>query len=103
MTTNTLSEPIKFADDTSFIISSKQSDNFHTRLDIVLSQMRTWFSGKKLALNLDKTNTIKFIMYNSLQCTLSAGYNVKDTEESVNTKFLGLQIDNQFILLIFTV
>jgi hypothetical protein len=48
-----------------------------------------------LALNLDKTN-IKFVKNNSAQYPLCTGYDEKYIEESVNTKFLGLQTDNHF-------
>jgi hypothetical protein len=51
--------------------------------------------GFKLTLNLDKTYTIKSIKKNSPKYALSIGYVEKCIEESVNTKFLGLQIDNQ--------
>jgi hypothetical protein len=44
----------------------------------------------KLVLNLDETNIIKFITV----CDLKIGYDDKYIEESINTKFLGLQIDN---------
>jgi hypothetical protein len=54
-----------------------------------------WFTANKLALNLDKTNIIKFITNNSPQLALSIGYYGKYIQESVNTKFLGLQIDNR--------
>jgi hypothetical protein len=47
-----------------------------------------------VALNLDKANIIKFITNNSPQYALSIGYKGKSIEGSVNTKFLGLQIDN---------
>jgi hypothetical protein len=56
--------------------------------------MSKWFAANKLALNIDKTNKIKFITNNSRQYSISIGYNDKCIEESVNTKFLGLQIDN---------
>jgi hypothetical protein len=36
---------------------------------------------------------IKFITNNSLQYALSIGYNGRYMEESVNTTFLGLEID----------
>jgi hypothetical protein len=55
--------------------------------------MSKWFANK-LALNLDKTNIIKFTTINLPQCPLSIGYNDKYIKESVQTKFLGLQIDN---------
>jgi hypothetical protein len=53
--------------------------------------MSKWFTSNKLALNLDKTNVI----YNkSPQYDLKIGYDEKYIEESINTKFPGLQIDN---------
>jgi hypothetical protein len=60
-TVGALSEPIIFADDTSVIISSEKFDDFHTMSNIVLIQMGKWFSAKKLALNLDKTNIVIFM------------------------------------------
>jgi hypothetical protein len=57
--------------------------------------MSEWFSGNKLALNLDKTNVIKFIMNNSQQHTSSIVYKEKCAEELANTKFLGQQLDNR--------
>jgi hypothetical protein len=64
-TINTLPETIKFADNTGVIISSKNFDDFCAKSNIVLSHMSTWFTANKLALNLDKTNIIKFISNNS--------------------------------------
>jgi hypothetical protein len=55
--------------------------------------MNKWFPANKLALNLDKINVTTFIMKNSPQHTLSIGCKETYVEESVNTKFLGLQID----------
>jgi hypothetical protein len=60
----------------------------------VVSLMGKWFDANNLTLNLDKTNRIKFITYNSPQFPISIGYEEKYIEESVNTKFLGLQIDS---------
>ena len=37
---------------------------------------------------------IKFITKNSSHATLHIGYTDRYTEETVNTEFLGLQIDN---------
>jgi hypothetical protein len=46
----------------------------------------------RLALNLDKTNIIKFTANNSPQYTLNIGYNGKCIEDPVNTKFLGCKL-----------
>jgi hypothetical protein len=54
-------------------------------------------TANKLALNLDKTNIIKFTTNSSPQYASSIGYNGKYFQESVNTKFFGLQIDNHLI------
>jgi hypothetical protein len=55
-----------------------------------LSHMSKWFIASKLALNLDNTNTIKFMINNSPQ-HVSSGYNDKYIEEPLNARFLGLQ------------
>jgi hypothetical protein len=61
-TLNTSSTPKIFADDTSVIICSKTLDGFCTLSNKVLSQMSKWFTANKLALDLDETNVIKFII-----------------------------------------
>jgi hypothetical protein len=57
--------------------------------------MTKWFAPDKLILNLDRMNIMKFITKNSSHCTLHIGYKEKYIEETENTKFLGLRIDNQ--------
>jgi hypothetical protein len=93
-TINTLSEPILFTDDTSVIVSGKNFDDFPTMSNTVLSHMSKWFTSNKLVLNLNKAIIIKLITNQSPQYDLKIGYNEKYIEESINTKFLGLQIDN---------
>jgi len=56
--------------------------------------MIKWFAAYNLVLNLDKMNIMKFITKNSSHSTLCIGYKEKYIEDSVNTKFLGLPIDN---------
>ena len=48
----------------------------------------------KLVLNVDRTNVMKFITKNSSHSTLHISYKENYIGERVNTKFLGLQIDN---------
>jgi hypothetical protein len=57
--------------------------------------MIKWFAHDNLILNLNKMNIMKFIAKNSSHSTLHIGYKEKYTEEIENTKFLGLQTDNQ--------
>jgi hypothetical protein len=56
--------------------------------------MINWFAANNLVLTLDKMNVIKLISKNSSHSTLCIGYKEKYTEDTVNTKFLGLPIDN---------
>jgi len=56
--------------------------------------MIKWFAANNSVLNLGKTNVMKFITRNSAHSTFHIGYKEKNIEETVNTKFLGLQIDN---------
>ena len=91
---NSISEPILFADDTTVIISSRHFEDFCSVLNLVLSHMIKRSAANKLVLNLDKTNITKFITNNSSHSALCIGYKEKYIEETVNTKFLGLQIDN---------
>jgi hypothetical protein len=58
----------------------------------VLSHMSKWFNN--LVLNLAKTNIINFITHKSPQHDLKIVYDDKYIEDSINTKFLGLQIHN---------
>jgi hypothetical protein len=52
------------------------------------------FAANKLVINLDKSNIMKFRTKNSSHSTLHIDYKEKYMEETVNTKCLGLQIDN---------
>jgi len=52
------------------------------------------FAANKLVLNLDKMNIMTFIMKTTSHSALYVGYKQKVMWETVNTKFLGLQIDN---------
>jgi hypothetical protein len=58
---NSLSEPILFADDTSVIISNRNFEDFCMISNAVFSSMIEWISANKLALNLEKTNTVKLV------------------------------------------
>jgi hypothetical protein len=61
---------------------------------LVPSHMTKWFAANKFALNLDTTEAMKFITYNASHFALCIDYNEKCIEETVNMKFLGVQIDN---------
>jgi hypothetical protein len=91
---NAIVEPILFADDTSFTISSRNFEDFCSVSNLVLSLMIKRFVPKKLLLNLDKANIMNFIPNNLSRCTLHVGYKEQYIEETVSTDFFCLQIDN---------
>jgi hypothetical protein len=93
---NSISKPILFADDTSVIIYNRNLGDFCTVANLVLSCMIEWFTANNLVLNLDKTNIMKFITNNLPHCALHIDYRGKYIEETINTKFRGLQVDNHF-------
>jgi len=89
-----ISELIVFADDVSVIIASRNFKNYFLVTNSVLSHMIKLFAANKLVLNLDKTDIMQFITKDTTHSTLCIGYTEKYIEETVNTKFLGLQTDN---------
>ena len=91
-----VSEPLLFADDTGVTISSRNFEDFCLVTILVLSHMIKWFAAntRNLVPNLDKTNIIKFIKKNSSHPTLHVGCKEKYVAETMNKKFLGLQIEN---------
>jgi len=91
---NSVLEPILFADNTSVIISSRFFEDLYSVYRLVLSCMIKWFIANNLVLNWDKMNIMKFISENSAHCTLHLGYKKRYIEQTVNTKFLGFQINN---------
>jgi hypothetical protein len=56
--------------------------------------MIEWFAANKLVVNLEKPNIMKFVMSNSPHCALTIGCKDKYIEETVNSKCLGLHLDN---------
>jgi len=71
---NSISKPIIFVYDTSEIISSRNFEELYSVPNLVLSHTIKWFVANKLVLNLDKTNTMTFIIYNSSHTPLCTGY-----------------------------
>ena len=90
---NSVSEPILFADDTSVIISSRNVKDFCSPSNLVPCHTIKWFAAVNLILNLDKTNVMRFITKKSSHPSLHIGYKEKYLEETVKTKYLGLQND----------
>jgi hypothetical protein len=88
-----ISEVIMFADDTSILCTSKDYNNLKIKLSHICRHMSRWFQANLLALNLDKTQMIKFtptILIDYSLKTLLLNSILKTAEST----FLGLQMDN---------
>jgi hypothetical protein len=90
---NKLSEPVLFADDTCVTISSSSFEHSCSVSNLVISRMIKWVAANKLVLNLDKTNIMQSRTDSISHCMRHIDYKEKNIEETVNGKFLGLQID----------
>jgi hypothetical protein len=75
-------------------ISGRNFKDFFSVSNLDISHIIKWFAANNLVLNLDEMNVKKLITKNSSYSTLCIGYKEKYVEEVVNTKFHGLQIDN---------
>jgi predicted RNase H-like nuclease len=62
--------------------------------NLVLSHIIKWFAANNLVLNFSAMNIIKLKTNNSSHSTLHISDKEKYIEETVNTNFLGLQLDN---------
>ena len=88
----TSQDTVQFADDTSIISSSSNSENMNAQIFTALGKFQHWFNANNLLLNEDKTQLIQFSyqkewaakQYTNRDLTLS-------TEKTAN--FLGLTVD----------
>ena len=71
----------------------RNCEDFSSVSHVVLSHVIKCFAANKLVLNGDKANIRKFVTKSSIHSALCTGYTKKNTDEMVNSKFLGLQSD----------
>jgi hypothetical protein len=86
-------KPVIYADDTSVLLLAKNYEGLKNKLKYMLDYMTGWFSANGLALNMEKTNMIKFTTtYHQIEA-FQVTYCNKSIIESSNTRFLGLELD----------
>jgi hypothetical protein len=93
---NHFANAILFADDTSIVITEKNYENLNQKIQFALDCSNRWFKANQLVLNLMKTNIIKFSPSHFPQSQLITEHDNTTISEVVNTKFLGVHIDNHF-------
>ena len=87
---------ISFADDTTVFSSSKCIDDLYTNMNSDLGDLANWCKANKLALNVNKSNSMLFQpsgIQNTRGNILYIGTDL--IEHKSNCKFVGIFIDNQ--------
>jgi len=85
---------VLFVNDTSSLITANNVKDLHTKSASTLIHMDEWFTVNVLSLNIDKT-TVRHFNSNHLQdSTVQISYQGNKIKEVINTKFLGLGLDN---------
>jgi hypothetical protein len=86
---------VLFADDTSILITEKNYKYLNQKVRLTLDCTSRWFKANQLVINLMKTNIIKFSPSHFLQSQLITEHKNTTISEVPDTKFLGVQTDNQ--------
>jgi hypothetical protein len=68
---------VLYADDTNVLITAKNYAELKHKVKPVLASMIEWFSANGLALNMDKTNIMKFTLSNCLNTEFEIMYHDK--------------------------
>jgi hypothetical protein len=91
---NSDSKLVLFVDDTSVIITASNLNDLQTKAEHTLTQINEWFAANGLTCNLDKTNVFHFKSNYLQNSAIQISCQGKMVKEAVDTKFLGLGIDN---------
>jgi hypothetical protein len=89
--------PILFADDTSTLITSPNNIQFQNYLNVASGQLSKLFNANLLCLNFDKIYFIRFTNKSTFTSNIQIMYKDKQICTVIETKFLGLFINNTFL------
>jgi len=83
-----------YADDTSIIVTSRNLENFETKIDKIFGDINNWFKVNQLILNYNKTHYLQFNTKSNWDYDLKLNYQSNHIKSSSSTKCLGLIIDD---------
>jgi hypothetical protein len=86
-------KPVIYADDTSVLITANNEAQLKNKINYALDYMTGWFSANGLALNMEKTNIMKFTPSNRQNETFQIMHQNGLLIGTNNTKFLGSELD----------
>ena len=81
-------------DNTSIIITDSNKLDFNTNINQMFQDINTWFKVNLLTLNFNKTQYLEFRTNNYYNVNTQITYNQKRINNAMETKFLGLIIDD---------
>jgi hypothetical protein len=84
---------IQYADDTSAVITGRNSDAITQQIPREIAQLRNWFHNNGLTMNAKKTNFISFRTTRSTQGNVSLSVDGIVIEDCDDVRFLGLTLD----------
>ena len=84
---------VLYADDTSFTITNPSPIEFADKLNKIFTNVNEWFRNNLLFLNYNKTTYLQFRTNSSQKLSSNIKLLNKQITNSMNTKFLGLTIE----------
>jgi hypothetical protein len=87
------SNPILFADDTSFIITNYNKGEFKHNIYDIFHEINKWFQSNLLSLNYGKTYLLQFVTKSNQEIEMHISLKNKKITTTQSIKFLGLTID----------
>jgi hypothetical protein len=91
---NAVSMPTLLADDTSIIYANPNLTDFKNEINILFATLNIWFETNLLSVNYSKTRYTHFWTKTNHDINLCTSYGINEVNNTHNTKFLGLIIDN---------
>ncbi|KAL0828886.1 hypothetical protein ABMA28_003792 [Loxostege sticticalis] len=84
---------ILFADDTTFIIKTKNKEHLENEINSTIKDAMNWFNQNNLKVNVDKTKIMQFRTYQTPKLQINIKYDGQPIESVQTYKFLGIIID----------
>ena len=85
---------VLFADDTNLIFKNKSLTSLQLEINNTVSQLQDWLQKNRLHLNIKKTVSLNFGLYNTLGDSLNILIHGGKVNKCDNTKFLGIHVDS---------
>ncbi|KAL0870811.1 hypothetical protein ABMA27_005737 [Loxostege sticticalis] len=84
---------ILFADDTTFIITTKNKEQLENEINLTFKAAMNWFNQNNLKVNIDKTKIMQFRTHQAPKLDINIKYEGQLIESVQTLKFLGIIID----------